>query len=172
MTQPGSDRVDVYTRMQQVCCGCVPDYVRAYSLLEQRRNLHGSTNGISLHERMDTEACQRSATTIEEDVVARFTTGRQGCQFNRRFRPYWATAGLVSLAMNQDGRRTSPRCLWKIQIVDLCLSSLVGAGPRIVEKQQYRIVAPSLGRMPIGGRQDGVHFRLVQIGHGGMRALF
>jgi hypothetical protein len=100
---PDSDRVDV-TGTQQVYCGRVPDRTDQL-LLARRRNLR-CTNGVSLHEGMDTETRQWSSTAIEKTCSVA-PDRLSGCQRSRRL-PAIGSDGFIPLPIGTDEALAGP----------------------------------------------------------------
>ena len=56
----------------------------------------------------------------------------------------------------------------QVEVHHLDMGHLVGARPGVVKEQQQGMIPPALGRIQRRRRQQGVHFRLLQVAHQGL----
>jgi hypothetical protein len=102
---------------------------------------------------------------VEEDLLCARLFRRPlweiGAEGLRRFRPERTTALFSSFAHELDlGRVIQP------EIGGLQVHDLTDPGTRVVQQQQERLVAETGPRAAVHGVEDGLGFRLLQIGHG------
>lgn len=102
MSKPSSDRIDVDTCPQQVCCSGMPDHMRAHRFVAQRRCGEASLLRMAFNKGMDTEPSDRLTATVDEYALFRFTTPGRKAELLNRDRPKWAGSLLVAFAEQPD----------------------------------------------------------------------
>ena len=71
MTQPGTNRVDVDSGAEEVCCGRVPNRVGTHALTRDGRHRGQDPLNVSFDHRMNPEPRDWIATPVEEHVIRR-----------------------------------------------------------------------------------------------------
>ncbi len=167
VAQPGTDGVDVDAGAEEMHrCG-VPDGVRADAFALQRGDRRRSLLHGPGEQRVDAEASHGLAADVEEDpCIARplYTGAQEFAQYVDGVCPEWARPRFAALA-EQVRRRSGP----ENEVTDGDARGFGGSCTGVVEEQEQRVVAASLGPPAIRRGQQRVDLVLVEIRHDGCR---
>jgi len=143
----------------------VPDRVRGDTPASERWHGVGRDGGVLLDDVVDAQARERLTLRVEEDLAVGSRRdggfGEEATQRPRGARPERADALLLALAAKQDLRRPG-----KVQVGSADSGQLLDARARVVEEQEYGVVAPAGGGGPIGTGQECLHLVLLQVRDG------
>ena len=165
MPEPRPDRVEVDTGLQEMRCGRMANDVRAYPLALRRGGDGPQLRDISLDEGVNAVARVGLATTVYEQTGI---VGPLACETAKLLdclAPEWATALLAPLACDPNGLGMP------VDITYPHTGRLAHACPGIVEEQQQRVVACSLERRSVRGRQQRIDLSLLDLGNACRDAL-
>jgi hypothetical protein len=137
MAKPGADGIDVHACPKKMRGGRVTYGVWPDSFLAHFRHAVRGGTGISCHDFMDAEACQRLRATIEEHSFLNVAPSDEASQGIGCGSPERAYANLASLAVEAHRRQRAVCAAVQAEIFDAYFGGFFCPCSRVVQKQQY-----------------------------------